>query len=69
MFVRSTRGHGTEGALANTEDRVPKAAAPEIKNMMICCDLAAFMTDAPAISCPVIIPGIEIRPMMLYVFV
>jgi hypothetical protein len=33
-----------------TDESVPKAAAPEMRYMIMIWDLAAFMTDAPAIS-------------------
>lgn len=33
-----------------TEERVPKAAAPEMRYMIMICDFTAFITDAPAIS-------------------
>jgi hypothetical protein len=36
--------------LTKIAERDANAEAPDIRNMMICWDLTAFMTDAPAMS-------------------
>lgn len=49
--------------VAMTADRVARALDDEIVKMMIDCRRAACSTDAPPRMDPVIIPGMEIRPM------